>query len=82
MDTAGKLILEKLVDEAMAFDTRLAGKHLRHDEYPKMALAGAGRIAVPRMKFGFVDDVEPRRPQSNHQLFSKSACNGHFFLVG
>jgi hypothetical protein len=33
------------------------------------------------VKLGLVDDVEPRRPQSDHQLFSKSACNGHLFLV-
>ena len=81
MDTASKFILEKLVDETMAFDAGLAGKDFGHHKDAKVALAGAGRIAMTGVKLGLVDDVEPRRPQSDHQLFSKSACNGHLFLV-
>ncbi len=61
MDATRKLILEKLVDEAVTFDTRLARKFFRYYEDAKMALAGAGRIAMTRMKLGFVDDVEPCR---------------------
>ena len=81
MDTARKFILEKLVDQTMTFDAGLAGKCFRHYEDAKVALASAGRIAMTGVKLGLVDDVEPRRPQSDHQLFSKSACNGHLFLV-
>lgn len=81
MDAACKLILEKFVDETMAFDARLAGKCFRDYEDAKMALAGAGRIAMPCVQLGLIDDVKPCRTQSNHELFAKSACNGHLYLV-
>jgi hypothetical protein len=35
---------------------------------------------VARVQLGFIDDVEPRRPEPDHKLFAKSARNGHLFL--
>jgi hypothetical protein len=77
MDIARKFILEKLVDQTMTFDAGLAGKCFRHYEDAKVALAGAGRIAMAGMKLRLVDDVEPRRTEPNHQFFPDAAFNGH-----
>jgi hypothetical protein len=52
---ARKLLFERIVDEAMPRDERLALERRRHDRHAKVFAAGA-RSGVARMQVALVDD--------------------------
>lgn len=80
MDASCQFVLDEIIDEPVALESRFSRKDIGNDENAKMAFARTGRVAMSGVKFGLVDDVKPRRLQPDHELFAKSATNGHLFL--
>jgi hypothetical protein len=68
VDLAFQLGRERVVDQPVAVDPRLAGELGRHHEYAEMALARAGRAPVARMHMRLVDHVEPGRLQQRSSV--------------
>ena len=82
MDLAFELGRQRLVDEAMPRQPRLAGKQRRDDQHAKVALAGARRAAMAGMQVRLVDDLEARRaetPASASRGSSTSRTWAHIF---
>src|SRR6266852_6389267 len=77
VDLAFQLGRERVVDQPVAVDPRLAGELGRHHEYAEMALARAGRALVARMHMRLVDHVEPGRPERDHQFLSDCRRDRH-----
>ena len=49
---------ERLVDQAMAFEPRLALKDLRHNINAEMRLSAGSMAGMPPMLFGFIDNPQ------------------------
>src|SRR6266566_785309 len=77
VDLAFQLGRERVVDQPVAVDLRLAGELGRHHEYAEMALARAGRAPVACMHMRLVDYVEPGRPERDHQFLSDGRRDRH-----
>ncbi len=77
VDPAFQLGRERVVDQPVAVDPRLAGELGRHHDHAEMALARAGRVPVARVHMRLVDHVEPGRPERDHQFLSDGRRDRH-----
>ena len=81
MNAAADLVFEKIVDEAVALDTRFPRKGAGDNKDAKVAFSRAGRTPMSGVKLGLVDNVESRRAKLHHQFFAKALGNGHSVLL-
>lgn len=78
MNAVANIILQNLVDHAVACHPAQTGKSVSYDQHAKMTFAGAGRAAMTGMKIGLVDDLEPCRPQRDNQFFAHPLFGGRY----
>jgi len=77
VDTAGKLLGQNTVNQAMAFHPGLTFERARHDIDAEVALPSRAVAGMAFMQVGFVHHIDALGGESLGQLFCDQVCGPH-----
>src|SRR5215472_9858726 len=77
MDAALKLVRQRFVHHAVAFDAGLSPEGLRHDMNTEVGFSSRPRTCMPGMLVRLVDDIEMNGRKGLRQLLGNGIPNRH-----